>query len=496
MEKPINCFPGYEYIPPTKTGERAKNMYRGVDLGMGGYVYGEPGIYRDVALLDIQSLHPNSAVNLNYFGKYTPRFKEILDARIAIKNREFDKARKMFDGKIAKYLDDESTADQLATALKIVINSVYGLSSASFENPFRDKRNKNNIVALRGALFMKTLQDEVVAKGYRVVAVRTDSIKIPNATIDIIQFCMSFAKKYGYTFEHEATYERMCLVDNAQYIAAYKDPEECKALYGYIPKDNAKQFKKYSHPWTATGKEFQRPIIFKTLFSGEEPTFDDYCETCSTTVGDIYLDINEGFPNVETEEKEMDKRRYNAAYPDKTPQKLSPAFTDISDEDLKLMIAKGHDYRFVGRVGRFYPVKPGCRGGWLVALRNGKYGSVTGTKGYRWLEAEMIKELHKEGDLDPRYHNAQVTEAIEAINKFGSYERFVDLSKPYEVPSPAPIDIQQEEEDDELPFDLVPCGDGKYNTCMECPNCVGDICRRGYSLNSFVEKGGDANGLG
>lgn len=76
--------------------------------------------------------------------------KEILDARIAIKHKDFDKARKMLGGALAKYLTDEDSAADLAQALKIAINSVYGLTSATFENPFRDVRNKDNIVAKRG----------------------------------------------------------------------------------------------------------------------------------------------------------------------------------------------------------------------------------------------------------------------------------------------------------------------------------------------------------
>ena len=59
----------------------------------------------------------------------------------------------MLNGALAKYLDDESTAADLAQALKIAINSVYGLTAAKFPNPFRDPRNKDNIVAKRGALF-------------------------------------------------------------------------------------------------------------------------------------------------------------------------------------------------------------------------------------------------------------------------------------------------------------------------------------------------------
>lgn len=169
-------------------------------------------MYGNIALLDVASMHPHSAINLNAFGEYTQHFKDLVDARIAIKRKDFDKARKMFGGKLAPYLDDETTAKNLTQALKIAINSVYGLTSANFDNPFRDIRNKNNIIALRGALFMRTLQDEVQKRGFKVAHIKTDSIKIPDATPEIIEFVMDFGRQYGYEFEHEATYDRMCLV--------------------------------------------------------------------------------------------------------------------------------------------------------------------------------------------------------------------------------------------------------------------------------------------
>ena len=112
-------------------------------------------------------MHPSSIVAENLFGDiYTERFKEILDVRLAIKHREFDKAKKMMGGILAKYLSDETMADALAGALKIAINSVYGLTFAGFENSFRDPRNKDNIVAKRGALFMVNLERVIKSKGF------------------------------------------------------------------------------------------------------------------------------------------------------------------------------------------------------------------------------------------------------------------------------------------------------------------------------------------
>lgn len=473
-------FPGYSYTFD-ESDKKYHNMYRGADLGRGGYVYAEPGIYSNVALIDVQSMHPSSAVNLNYFGDYTQHFKDILDTRVAIKKGDFSQAQTMFDGKLQKYLGDKSSAKQLAQALKIAINSVYGLTSASFDNPFRDKRNVNNIVALRGALFMKTLQDEVVARGYKVAHIKTDSIKIPNATMDIIQFCLDFAKKYGYVFEHEATYERMCLVNDAVYIARYETSDACKESYGYIPGDNAD----HGGEWTATGAQFQHPYIFKTLFSGEPVEFRDMCETKSVSGGAIYLDINENMPNVEAQEEELARRIFNDSNPEKK-KKLNPDYVGMSNEELINDISKGHDYRFIGRCGLFYPVRPGCGGGIMYRLKDEKYYSVTGTKGFRWLEADMVQLLKKESDLDRRYFDELEKEAISAINEFGDFDSFIDTELPYVPP------VRHCKSSDDPPWDepVVPCGDGKYNSCMECPDCKGDICRRGYSLSSYIVKGG------
>ena len=415
----LTAFPGYEF----KDG---KNMYRGVDLGFGGYVYAEPGMYTNVALLDVASLHPHSVVAMNCFGEYTQNFKDILDARIAIKHNDYDAVRHMFGGRLAPYLTDESTAKDLAQALKIAINSVYGLTSANFDNPFRDVRNKNNIVALRGALFMKTLQDEVQKRGFTVAHIKTDSIKIPDASPEIIQFCMDFAKQYGYTFEHEATYDRMCLVNDAVYIAKYRDG-------------------KHAGEWTATGTQFQVPYVFKKLFSRETIEFDDMCETKSVAKGALYLDMNENLPDVSEYEKELEKR--------KKRQEENTETCDPRISELELEIATGHNYIFVGRVGRFCPIKPGYNGGLLVVNRDDKFVSAAGAKGYRWLESETVKELGKEDGIDRSYYDRLVDEAVDTISKYGDFEWFISDDQGCDMP---PWFNPDEPHIDELPtpFDM------------------------------------------
>lgn len=397
-------FPGYKF-------DYGKSTYRDEEVSEGGYVHAKPGMYVDVALLDIASMHPSSIENENLFGKYTARFSELKQARVAIKRKEFDKAKKMLGGVLAKYLKSEETASDLAQALKIAINSVYGLTSAHFENPFRDPRNKDNIVAKRGALFMINLKHEVKKRGFMVAHIKTDSIKIPNATPEIIKFVMEYGKLYGYEFEHEATYDRMCLVNDAVYIAKYNDKHEFKLSTG----------EKINTEWTATGTQFQVPYVFKKLFSRSDVKFRDMCETKSVTTA-LYLDMNEGLPDVTKEEKELAK--INKDLRDGESNLSSEQYDDITSK-LTDTISKGHDYIFVGKVGQFCPIKEGHGGGMLCREKDGKYHNATGAKGYRWLESEMVKALNKEEDIDKSYYNKMVDEAVETISKYGDFEWFV-----------------------------------------------------------------------
>jgi hypothetical protein len=365
-------FPGYEYKQNPET-KKMQSSYLGEDPSEGGYVFGKEGIWHDVAVLDVASMHPTSIEQLNLFGPYTQRYADLKKARVAIKRRDFKALETLLDGKLVPFIQgvdpdtDEGSAqlDALSFALKIVINIVYGLTSASFENSFRDPRNVDNIVAKRGALFMIELKNAVLEGGYEVVHIKTDSIKIANANQEVINFIMQFGERYGYEFEHEATYEKMALVNNAVYIA--------RVAAG----------KKPAH-WEATGAEFQHPFVFKTLFSHDKIEFEDLGETKSVQKGAIYLDY-EG---------------------DETAMALM--------KDKK---------QFIGKVGRFVPVIEG--GGSLIRVDGEKEYAVAGSKGYRWLESEFVEKMGKRDLVDYSYYQKLVDSASDSIRKYGDFEEFV-----------------------------------------------------------------------
>lgn len=254
-------FPGYEF-------SYGKSSYRGEDPGEGGYVHAKPGIYSNVALLDIASMHPHSLIAMNVFGDtYTARFKAIVDARIAIKHGDMAAAGKALDGALKPFLEGDLKA--LAYSLKIAINSVYGLTSARFPtrcNGMDPANNPDNIVAKRGALFMIDLKHAVEERGGIVVHIKTDSIKIAEATPEIIEFVNEYGRKWGYTFEHETTYDRMCLVNRAVYLAHDKTG------------------------WHATGAQFQQPYVFNHLCEGRPDRLEDFVEKKQVVKGTLYID--------------------------------------------------------------------------------------------------------------------------------------------------------------------------------------------------------------
>ena len=411
-------FKGYKY-------ERGKSTYMGEEIGEGGRVFARPGMYGNVWDGDVASQHPHSIIYEVLFGPtYTKRFQEIVQARVAIKHKDFELAGSLLGGALKPYLNEEQ-AGGLTQALKIVINSIYGVTKASFVNPFRDTRNIDNIVAKRGALFMTLLKNEVQKRGFIVAHIKTDSIKVPDANDEIKDFIIKFGKEYGYAFETEADFEKFCLVNNAVYIAKFKEPR--------IDKKTKEEIW-----WTATGAQFAVPYVFKKLFSKKDIEFKDMCETKEVQGTAIYLDMNENLPDVSKYETIMGLRAKSSEDLNKNESRMVALYSNMSNEDLEAKVAEGHNRVFIGRVGNFCPIKNGCGGADLVKEMkdkdgNIKYDSVTGSKGYRWLESEMVRKLGKEADIDRSYYDKLVDAAVETISQFGDFEYFAS-DDPYVGP--------------------------------------------------------------
>ena len=377
-------FPKEDYIEEIDSKSKVyKSKYLGRFPSEGGRVFSKPGAYFPrVVTFDVASMHPTTIKVVNAFGKYTKNLSELTDIRLHIKHKEYDKVAKYYDGALVPYLGNPEDAKALSYALKIAINSVYGLTAAKFPNAFRDERNIDNFVAKRGALMMIKLQTELENRGVLVIHVKTDSIKVVDPDEKTMNFIFEFGKSYGYTFEIESVYERICLVNKSTYIA------RCHPTEHPDPEERGK--------WTGTGEQFSKksnPYVFKTLFSKEPIIFDDLCEIKNVKTGKIYLDMNEDDPST-------------------------------------------HNYVFVGKTGRFCPMLPGVGAGEMKCRdddNHERYTNVQGTTGYLWMESDMVKSLHLEDKIDMNYFRNLAEQAINDISAFSEFDWFVDPEMKYET---------------------------------------------------------------
>jgi hypothetical protein len=339
-------FPGYTF-------DKGISTYRNETVGEGGYVYAEPGMYNNILYMDVSSMHPTSIEVMNLFGEYTNRYSDLKTARMYIKEGKTEKVSKMFRGALAKHVADSSDLSGLSYALKIALNIVYGFTAARYDNPFRDMRNRDNVVAKRGALFMIDLKHALQERGSRPIHFKTDSVKIADYEESDIEFVKEFGKRYGYEFFVEGVYDRLVLINDAVLVGKWKDTGE----------------------WDAVGARFAQSYVYKRLFSKEYISFEDFVEKRSVKKGTMYIEKDDG------------------------------AMT------------------FIGRVGIFCPMK--TSGGILYRVQGDKKYAVTGTKNYKWLPAEVVKELEKEDDIDISYFEAALEEALEKIAEFGDPNIFL-----------------------------------------------------------------------
>ena len=63
-----------------------------------------------------------------------------------------------------------------------------------------------------------------------------------------------------------------------------------------------------------------------------------------------------------------------------------------------------------------------------------KYNAVGGTKGYRWLESEVVETNHKEKDIDMSYFTRLAWDARASIDEYGDVNMFLPEDENIELP--------------------------------------------------------------
>jgi len=166
----------------------------------GGYVHEiEPGLYHWVCVLDFKSMYPSVIISRNIcFTTLSPsgtivspngvRFldkkqREGLLPKILVDlMRERDETKKKM--KTAKSKDEENYYDGLQQAIKVMMNSFYGVFASSFYR-FTDKNIGSAITAFARETTKGIIQS-LTSEGYRVIYSDTDSIfvKCPDEDLE------------------------------------------------------------------------------------------------------------------------------------------------------------------------------------------------------------------------------------------------------------------------------------------------------------------------
>lgn len=239
-ERYVNEYEDYKYL----LGEGGfnllpENVLKKDAFGNWRTIESNNGLYLDVTSLDIDSMHPNSAIQVNYFGKYTKNYQDILEMKELCSSENSFVYKQEELAKIGHIINNEEELKERRGLFKLILNSTYGNTYIKDKKTNQVKASalnkcEHNIIALYGSAYSSTLHHTLVTELIKefpdivIVQMKTDSIKIANCTQKIIDYCNNFAKEYGYTYKVEDTFQYIACKGN-EYIAINSKGEIVKS---------------------------------------------------------------------------------------------------------------------------------------------------------------------------------------------------------------------------------------------------------------------------
>jgi DNA polymerase I len=234
-------------VPPThRTGRDAPIE--------GGYVHAiRPGIYRWVVVLDFKSMYPSIIISRNLcFTTLSPQGtivapsgakflapevrKGIIPRILSDLLADRDRFRRL--GREANTPDQQAYYDGLQNAVKVLMNSFYGVLASSFYR-FTNKDIGSAITAFAREAITSIIRD-LEADGHEVVYSDTDSVFVrsPVASLEgSREFGESIARRFtheGVTFEFQSVYEAFFSHGaKKRYVGRTVWPREEMVIRGY-----------------------------------------------------------------------------------------------------------------------------------------------------------------------------------------------------------------------------------------------------------------------
>jgi energy-coupling factor transporter ATP-binding protein EcfA2 len=440
-------FPEYELKPNGEAIYHSK-ILGDVKLGKGGLVIAEQGLHMNVLEADLFSAHPHGIKEMNVFGPYTPIANGYLEANGAMKRKDF---RRAFEA-LGMTMEDLSNVCEFAfgrpptdeelpsllgepcdtpypyinpkgvrQCIKEFCNQGYGIFAATFSTRARNPHDNGNPVANFSACTVVRGVEAAIEAGGSVKHVKTDSLKMPAVTRQVLDAVFASAEKVGQKFEVEDIYQKFLLLNKSEYAA----------------------FAQSDKQWHFRGKKFLRPYIRKCLFTGEPMVFDDYCETISSQ-GTLYL-VN---PDNPSDSEHIGK--VGRFIP--MPNAASGGRTLVTER----VLANGNK---VLEEADDVSNNDECPDGEPAFA----YSAPSGTKGWLWVEKEAYILAYGEDltHIDHSYYEHMQKAVIDEINAITPFDELTDM--------------------DDVPFD-APCRVKPYSpdVCVTCPQNENGTCLWGY----------------
>jgi hypothetical protein len=166
--------------------------------GLHGVNYSEQKKFKHVKALDVTSLYPNIILKLGILGSNSDKYKSILEKRVSVKH----------------------THKQLSQALKLVINSCYGLLKNKFSKLYNPLGALS--VCIFGQIALYDLCQRLYWNGCKLININTDGVMFtgPDYYCDII--AKEWQKDWGLQLEFEY-YKTFIQKDVNNYIAVKPD---------------------------------------------------------------------------------------------------------------------------------------------------------------------------------------------------------------------------------------------------------------------------------
>lgn len=206
----FGTFEIYDKVPPEavdlwSTKEKGsvtiEDLGCSIEFAFGGLhgVHSKRHDFSNVKLLDVASMYPNIIINNHALGiESTKIYKTIVDKRIAVKH----------------------TDEKLQKALKLVINSCYGLLNNQYSLLYNSKASRT--VCIIGQIALYDLSKRLYEAGCTLINLNTDGVAFCGEESQYKPVWEAWEQEYGLTLELDE-FDRWIQKDVNNYIAIQGD---------------------------------------------------------------------------------------------------------------------------------------------------------------------------------------------------------------------------------------------------------------------------------